>query len=473
MKVNPNDFTTKSSRDIKRIKINKKSQLPSPINPRITSPILKANKTIQKYINEKLSSIKKNNISKKEENSLQRNKPKINFKNHPNLIKNKLIISPKQRYSQKSIEVIKKQKNTKESNKKNKSKNKVNIINNYKSIEHSNKPINIILNKNQNSKESKLINSISTSSGLSFCSNENKKNLPFNNNGINNSSQINTNKNNNCNCRTKNSQSNTKINSNTKNIEGDIKEDTNKSKHNINNFNYESGSEDKFSENKIYLKCDNYSLLTFGNSFSYSNSKRSKSTKKKVDKNNEEYNIDQNKTINICKDLVFNYGNNNKNNNYVNELKKENETLKKELKESSDQISFLIYQIKELKQNKNNSIKKYHRNKKICSPNIWKNKNIKLSLIENKINKKNINNNFDKNTIVNNQNDKIKFNKDLLKDINKEIINRNSYNNCRKKIQIKRKLNLNKIKRKSISISYLENSHHHQNISDNLSNLKI
>ena len=118
MKVNPNDFSTKSSRDIKRIKINKKSQLPSPINPRITSPILKANKTIQKYINEKLSSIKKNNISKKEENSLQRNKPKINFKNHPNLIKNKLIISPKQRYSQKSIEVIKKQKNTKESNKK-------------------------------------------------------------------------------------------------------------------------------------------------------------------------------------------------------------------------------------------------------------------------------------------------------------------------------------------------------------------
>ena len=54
----------------------------------------------------------------------------------------------------------------------------------------------------------------------------------------------------------------------------------------------------------------------------------------------------------------------------MNELKKENETLKRELKESSDQISFLIYQIKKLKKNKNNSIKKYHRNKKICSPNI-------------------------------------------------------------------------------------------------------
>ena len=54
MKVKPNDFNNKSTKDIRKIKIIKKSRLPSPINQRVTSPILKTNKTIQKYINEKL-----------------------------------------------------------------------------------------------------------------------------------------------------------------------------------------------------------------------------------------------------------------------------------------------------------------------------------------------------------------------------------------------------------------------------------
>ena len=472
MKVIPNDFNNKSTKDIRKIKIIKKSRLPSPINQRMTSPILKTNKTIQKYINEKLDSIKKNNISKKEEKSLLQKKSKINFKNHPNLIMNKLIINPQQRQIKKNQQVNKKQKNNKENNKKNNKKKKVNNFNNYKSIDHYNKSLNIILNKKQKSKESKLINSLSTSSGLSFCSNENKKNLPFNNKEIihNNNNHFDSNKNNNYNSRANDTHSISKINSSTKFIGEDKQfiEDTNRTKH-INNFNYESGSEDNFSDNKIYLKCDNYSLLTFGNSFSYSNSKRSKSTIKKGDNNNLENNKDKNKTINICKDLIYKYDNNN---NYVSKLKEENETLKKELKESNDQISFLMYQIKELKQNKNSSIKKNNRNKKICSPNIWKNKNIKLSLIENKNSKKHINNNFNKNKISNKPNDKFKFNKDFLKDINKEIISKNSYNNCKKKIHIIRKYNLSKIKNKNISISVPENSHY-QNISDYISNLKI
>ena len=122
-----------------------------------------------------------------------------------------------------------------------------------------------------------------------------------------------------------------------------------------------------------------------------------------------------------------------------------------------------MYQINELKKNKNNSIRKYKRNKKICSPNIWKNKNIKLSLVENKYNKKSINNNINKNLINNHQNYKIKFNKDFLKDINKEIIAKKSNNNIKKKIHFKRKYNLNRIKNTNISISAPEYSHH-QNV---------
>ena len=51
---------------------------------------------------------------------------------------------------------------------------------------------------------------------------------------------------------------------------------------NLNNFCYETISKEDSNDNdnKIILKCDNYSMLTFGNSFSYSNSQKRKSNKK-------------------------------------------------------------------------------------------------------------------------------------------------------------------------------------------------
>ena len=124
---------------------------------------------------------------------------------------------------------------------------------------------------------------------------------------------------------------------------------------NINNFSYETISKDDSndSDKKIILKCDNYSLLTFGNSFSYSNSQKRKTNKGFLNnENNKSNNKNNNKDIN--KDKI-------NDNNYLNKLKEENEILRKELKESTEQISFLILQIKDLKDNKFLPIKKNKR----------------------------------------------------------------------------------------------------------------
>jgi hypothetical protein len=475
MKVNPNDYSTITKKDIKKNNIYKKSNNVSQNNKRLSSPMLQSNKTIKIYINEKLNKITKtkstnitikNNNGKKEEYLMGKHTPKINFKNHPNIIKNKIVLSPKKKHSQKRIKVIKKQKKDKEkkieNNLQKNRKQNCNSFNNINcnSIDHNNNSFNVFSQKKEDTKESKLINSISTSSGMSFYSNDNKKNSSNNNNDDKNEAY----KDNNNDNIIQNKQYINDFELNKKSIE-----ESSRIKPKINNFNYESGSEDNCSDNKVYIKCENYSLLTFGNSFSYSNSQRSKSTQKNW--NNEENNGDKNKTINFCKDLMIN-NNNNKNNNYVNKLKEENETLKKELKESNEQINFLMYQIKELKQNKSFRDKKYRKNKKICSPNIWKNKNIKLSLMdkENKNCKNDINYNCDYK-----ESDKFMFNKDLLKDINKTICDKNSYKNCKKKIIIKRKLYHNKdnkkIRNKNNSVCALERPC--KNISECISKLKI
>ena len=170
MKVNPNDYSTITKKEKKKNNINKKSNNVSKNNKRISSPMLQTNKTIKKYINEKLGIIKntknidvsnnKNN-SKKEECFIGKHSPKINFKNHPNIIKNKIMLSPKHKYSQKHIKVIKKQKKDKEkktnknlsiSSKQNNTK--ANIIN-YNSNSHINNSFNVISQKNQDTKESK------------------------------------------------------------------------------------------------------------------------------------------------------------------------------------------------------------------------------------------------------------------------------------------------------------------------------
>lgn len=79
---------------------------------------------------------------------------------------------------------------------------------------------------------------------------------------------------------------------------------------NINNFYYETlskeDSNENENENKIILKCDNYSLLTFGNSFSYSNSHKRQTNKKFFNKENKKNNNERIK-LNLNKENDFNY----------------------------------------------------------------------------------------------------------------------------------------------------------------------
>ena len=167
-------------------------------------------------------------------------------------------------------------------------------------------------------------------------------------------------------------------------------------KNNINNFLYETlskeDSNENENENKIILKCDNYSLLTFGNSFSYSNSNKRHTNKKFF---NKEVNKSNNERIklNLNKENDF---------NYINKLKEENEFLKKELKESTEQISYLIHKIKDLKNDsflpikktkkksihRNTSIKVNRKNKEKYEENI-KNKLTRINKLNKTKNKKN------------------------------------------------------------------------------------
>ena len=97
------------------------------------------------------------------------------------------------------------------------------------------------------------------------------------------------------------------------------------------NNNYEiDSSEENIMDNKIILKkCENGSPITFGNSFSYTNSKKSSSTRRVLKNNdNEEADIKNDENIFL--------------------LKSQNETLKKELKESNEQITFLKGEIEKL-----------------------------------------------------------------------------------------------------------------------------
>ena len=97
------------------------------------------------------------------------------------------------------------------------------------------------------------------------------------------------------------------------------------------NNNYEiDSSEDNIIDNRIYLKGgENGSPITFGNSFSYTNSKKSSSTRR-ILKNYDSEEMD----IKIDENIFL--------------LKSQNETLKKELKESNEQITFLKSEIEKL-----------------------------------------------------------------------------------------------------------------------------
>ena len=106
-------------------------------------------------------------------------------------------------------------------------------------------------------------------------------------------------------------------------------------------------------ENKILLKkCENGSPITFGNSFSYTNSKKSSSTRR-ILKNNDNEDADMKNDENI----------------YL--LKSQNETLKKELKETNEQITFLKGEIEKLiKKKKIKNCKYTLQSKNKCSQPI-------------------------------------------------------------------------------------------------------
>ena len=113
-----------------------------------------------------------------------------------------------------------------------------------------------------------------------------------------------------------------------------IKIDSNENRNNNTTNNYEiDSSEDNMIDNKIFFKGGgDGSRITFGNSFSYTNSKKSSSTRR-LFKNNENENLE-----NL----------DNKDDENVILLKSQNESLKKELKESNKQITYLKNEIEKL-----------------------------------------------------------------------------------------------------------------------------
>lgn len=253
-------------------------------------------------------------------------------------------------------------------------------------------------------------------------------------------------------------------------------------KKNVNNFCYESGSKESkecSNDNKITFKCDDYSLFTFGKSNSFSNSKKSKSSKKYFNNNNYDknnvYNDDyyKNSSFNIIKEHKKSITNN----NYINKLKEENKFLRREIKESNEQINFLMYKIKKLKENNIYDTKKNIKTK-LYPPNIYfkgkskidssekenynsynNNENFKLSL-DNKINGKR----------------KIRIKKDLLKDVSENNFMKNKLKNEKIKniFNIKKRQIINnkkiKIQNKSHSI-YSEKTE--EKIKECISTIKI
>ena len=331
------------------------------------SSIYKTNKTIHKYINQKLNLLKslpkttKNNNASFKSNIHSRN-PSVNLKKsnkNRNRKKNKIIPinitkNKKQirRNNNKDLLLIKKEYN---SNKiyssfsdlpnllNNKSKNKINKKYHNKDIKQS--PLQtkgkLISNLYQNY-------SSSMSTGISYNQNELFKSCS---NFLDNNSFQKEDKNNN------DSENDIKdkeyfpfIN---KSHKFNSKFNSNEDRNNTTN-NYEIDSiEDNMIDNKIFFKGgENGSPITFGNSFSYTNSKRSSSTRR-ILKNNENENTDKI---------------DNKDEDNISLLKSQNETLKKELKESNEQITYLKNEIEKLIKKKKNNYKYAIRINRCCKP---------------------------------------------------------------------------------------------------------
>ena len=121
-------------------------------------------------------------------------------------------------------------------------------------------------------------------------------------------------------------------------------------------------------------------------------------------------------------------------------LKEENEILKKELKESNDQINLLKHKMEELKENSNPNISyNINKNRKssrniMFAPNLWDKKNMKCDLSEN-VNNGNGNK---KEFSFYGVNGRMKFKKNIS-------VNNNNINKHKKKLtNIKKNFNIEK-----------------------------
>ena len=413
MKTYFNDHRNKYIKSLKEINLFKKDNNSSQIthyNRCLSFSLPKENKTLKKYINDRLNSITK--IKNNFQNSLiQQNPSKSISKYKQNLIYKKSNLSSNLYTRKKSINQNLKQKLMKDriynkksilTIKKSPTSNE-NINDNYKSVN---------LKKDDNSR---LIKSISTSTGMNSTINKIAECSNFryyDSYKYNNSS------------KEKNKTIYERCNNNKK----FLLDESNYCKHKINNFNYETGSDDYINENIILLKCDNnYSSLTFGNSFSYSNSQRSKkSNENRINKNN-----------NNC---TF-FFNNNKNSLYINKLKEENEQLKKELKESNNQISLLKSHINKLEEINSTNFKKSTKDI-IFPPNIWDKRHQKYETLNNNNFNYNKDNNIKECSMSLRINEKIKIKKDMLKKINNTFNDENFYKGRKKLINVKKNINL-------------------------------
>ena len=120
---------------------------------------------------------------------------------------------------------------------KNKNMNKSFMNNNF----NKNKSLNTIIKRKENNKHSSnIINSISTSAGLSISSNKINESFIYNN-SKNNSQQ-----------HDKNINSNIANDINNRNDNINLIEERDYYNHKINNFNYEKESDDVFNENMLF-----------------------------------------------------------------------------------------------------------------------------------------------------------------------------------------------------------------------------
>ena len=401
------DVHKKSQKENNKIKKRNFSNKMTKNNKYFSSSLPKENKTVKKYINEKLNSIRRNNINC-HKCLIDRSNDKSSPKYKTNLIYKKINITSNLNTKKKhSNDNIKKKINIKEAiyNKKNISTIKINNTNdNYNNVNYDN---------------SKLFNNITTSASARVSSlNRTKDTSRFN--------YYNHSKNNFNNARFNSIERNkTLYNRVNNNIIKFL--DENYYGHNkINVFNYKIkniDNDNNTNENAILIKDD------FQGSQNYQD--------ENIDYNNISFCID-NYLNNIANKGSYN---SNTNSNYVNKLKEENDALKKELKESNDQISLLKYHIKELEE-KNNHHLKSNTNTILYPPNIWDKRYINndyFESLDNNNDNSNKNNNIKEFTMSYRNNSKMAIKEDILGKINNTLTNsKRLYKNKEKIINVKK-----------------------------------